>query len=483
MKKFFVVLFLFFSAVSHAYDFEVDGLFYDILSTEERTVEVSGQSGSIFIPVMDKVIPNKVAFNGITYFVIGIKKNACLHCQSVVVSDGIKYIQEQAFYRCLESLYIPKSIDTIGESVIELDGGAYTNDTLRIYIEDLSSWLKIDFGSERFTFTVGGAAPWYWDVEASFFRFRDNDLFIVFYLNSSLIREVEIPDTIKEIKAYTFSSFHELSSIVIPNSVTSIGRGAFDDCLSLSSISFPSTLKRIGKTAFMGCINLGAITIPKDIELIDQGAFLECNNLASVEIESSTPPKMEMGFDWHNNVSFGAFDAETVNNASLYVPKGTKSLYQNVEGWKAFKHICDNESCIRFQDLQAKKFSVGLADTDNDEEVIPEELAAVRNITTALRNNSAIRTFNEFQYFKAVEEIPANAFYGCNNLRSIILPEHIKTIGNQAFRGCNSLASIVIPEGVTHIGASAFDGCSSLTSVVIPESAESIDVSAFANCI
>ena len=55
-------------------------------------------------------------------------------------------------------------------------------------------------------------------------------------------------------------------------------------------------------------------------------------------------------------------------------------------------------------------------------------------------------------------------------------------IGERAFYGCNSITSIIIPEGVTSIGDSAFYGCSSLTSVTIPNSVTSIGSGAFHAC-
>ena len=64
----------------------------------------------------------------------------------------------------------------------------------------------------------------------------------------------------------------------------------------------------------------------------------------------------------------------------------------------------------------------------------------------------------------------------------VVIPEGVKSIGNEAFWGCSSLASIVIPKGVKSIGWKAFAGCSSLTSVVIPRSVTGIGKDAFGEC-
>ena len=46
------------------------------------------------------------------------------------------------------------------------------------------------------------------------------------------------------------------------------------------------------------------------------------------------------------------------------------------------------------------------------------------------------------------ETIPENAFSGMTKLKSVVLPETVKSIGKNAFKGCKSLESINLPENV-----------------------------------
>ena len=81
-----------------------------------------------------------------------------------------------------------------------------------------------------------------------------------------------------------------------------------------------------------------------------------------------------------------------------------------------------------------------------------------------------------------VTSIDSCAFYWCNRLTRITLPNTITSIGDRAFYQCTNLRSITIPEGVTSIGNYAFDNCSSLTSITLPNTITSIGNYAFWGC-
>jgi uncharacterized repeat protein (TIGR02543 family) len=104
---------------------------------------------------------------------------------------------------------------------------------------------------------------------------------------------------------------------------------------------------------------------------------------------------------------------------------------------------------------------------------------------------------------KPVTVIGRDAFAGCDELTSVVLPdtvtdigawafaqsgitgiefpEGLKTIGDYAFYGCEGLTSIVIPSGVTSIGAGAFMNTINLAEVTIPSSVTSIGTDAFSS--
>ena len=82
----------------------------------------------------------------------------------------------------------------------------------------------------------------------------------------------------------------------------------------------------------------------------------------------------------------------------------------------------------------------------------------------------------------SVTSIGKEAFSSCDSLQSITIPNSVKSIGNRAFYLCESLQSVTIPNSVTSIGDAAFWGCKYLQSITIPNSVKSIGNSAFCSC-
>ena len=88
----------------------------------------------------------------------------------------------------------------------------------------------------------------------------------------------------------------------------------------------------------------------------------------------------------------------------------------------------------------------------------------------------------EAEIGSAVTSIGSSAFYYCNMLKSVTIPDSVTSIEDAAFIMCSGLTSVTIPSSVTSIGYEAFSGCSGLTSVTIPSGVTSIGYYAFSDC-
>lgn len=82
----------------------------------------------------------------------------------------------------------------------------------------------------------------------------------------------------------------------------------------------------------------------------------------------------------------------------------------------------------------------------------------------------------------SVISIENGAFFNCTGLTSINIPDSVSVIDDTTFSGCEGLTSITIPNNVTTIGSSAFFRCVGLTSITIPDSVSTIGDRAFIDC-
>ncbi|EGC8431278.1 leucine-rich repeat domain-containing protein [Listeria monocytogenes] len=81
-----------------------------------------------------------------------------------------------------------------------------------------------------------------------------------------------------------------------------------------------------------------------------------------------------------------------------------------------------------------------------------------------------------------VTSIGPYAFYSCDDLTEVNIPESVNSIGASAFSGCLDLTKVTMSDNVTSMGSKAFYGCTRLIEVTISEGVTSIESETFYNC-
>lgn len=66
-----------------------------------------------------------------------------------------------------------------------------------------------------------------------------------------------------------------------------------------------------------------------------------------------------------------------------------------------------------------------------------------------------------------IQEIGDDAFFRCDALNSLSIPDSVSVIGDSAFAWCDSLLSVSIGSGIQQLGSNPFFGCAKLSRIDI----------------
>jgi hypothetical protein len=284
----------------------------------------------------DIAIPEEVVFEGHVYQV----KNIDLHA-----FNACKY-KENA----LESLTIPASITSIHGEAIVSEGNELC--LKKMSIPSWDWWFEIaptrkgryshfwaldevdDFIGVADHLFVGGV-----ECDLSNFVFPQDKTIVPrnTFRAVKKLKQITLPNTLKAIGDYAFYNAG-LTSIEIPSGVDSIGEMAFALCTEIKEIVIPDQVRHLGTGVFCGCMNLSSLTIGRNWD--QQNSLFD-----GIYPGGGTPPLKVIVSKITEPINFNPnfFDYYIYNEATLYVPIGTKDAYLQCEGWNRFKNIVEGE--------------------------------------------------------------------------------------------------------------------------------------------
>lgn len=233
-----------------------------------------------------------------------------------------------------------------------------------------------------------------------------------------------------------------IPSTIEGHSVVKIGKSAFKDCVNLTSLSMPDTITEIGDLAFVYCVNLKSVTLSNKLTTIGAGAFQWCEKLESIYIPNSVKIIGKSAFSICQKLT------------NVIVPNSVVTI-----GLGAFY------GCTNLESITLPFLGESILTTKNT------NFGYIFGAEDYQKQNSYISSkLKEVIITAPCNKIDKNAFFGCKNITTILLPSTLIEIGDWGFYYCENLENIVLPDGLLKIGSFIFYGCKKITSVEIPDS-------------
>lgn len=426
-----------------AYDFEVDGIYYNVVSLSDRTcsitykekVEVNGLRGG-FNDYSKEIltIPSTVEYAGQTLSVIGINVQAYEYntaIKKVIIPNTIQWLHQECFDECT----------SLEEVVIEEGDGILKFYKLgRTFYFSKCPITKLFIGRQIEKEDDSGLAPFAELTKLNDVEFSDKVTSLVngMFGDCTSLTEITLPESCTAIGKYAFAGCTNLKTVNIKGNLSEIQTSAFSECASLSNINLGSlsvlgesafnkctSLTKIEwtgeptilpKNAFMGCKSLKEFTIPATVTTIDEGVFNGCESLSSISIPASvTQIKMKAFADCSNLKKFVIEDAnEKLILASTFqhddnsiFGQQTNDVIEQLEIYRPISNYYD----LVFSNLKTIRFGDGFGSVNYNPSNLDFMQSPLESIYSNLDNPPSIGPygFSTNQYMTVPVFVPTES--------------------------------------------------------------------------
>lgn len=286
--------------------------------------------------------------------------------------------------------------------------------------------------------------------------------------NNQKVQFVVIPKSVKRLEAYVFWGCNNLEEVVLGKGLTAVDEYSFAGCTGLKQITIPENIQSIDAQAFAGCVNLTDIYIPATVTGIAEDAFLNCDNVTIHADEGSMAAQFAQKLAEQKNrdplvtaapvqtptaVSRPDTQATTEPVSTATPAPAATPVPGNVLGSTI---IVGNHALVMVHPGE-EKVQQGYTEPEAGQETGEEQ-----DITAETENG----------------KVPEWMYYRNQSVSAVTIPEGTTEIGRFAFSR-SSLRTVTIPEGVTVIDYAAFYHCDNLDNVILPDTVNTVGAKAF----
>lgn len=286
--------------------------------------------------------------------------------------------------------------------------------------------------------------------------------------NNQKVQFVVIPKSVKRLDAYVFWGCNNLEEVVLGKGLTAVDEYSFAGCTGLKQITIPENIQSIDAQAFAGCVNLTDIYIPATVTGIAEDAFLNCDNVTIHADEGSVAAQFAQKLAEQKNrdplVTAAPVQTPTAvsrpDTQATTEPVSTATpapVATPVPGNVLGSTIIVGNHALVMVHPGEEKVQQGYTEPEAGQETGEEQ-----DITAETENG----------------KVPEWMYYRNQSVSAVTIPEGTTEIGRFAFSR-SSLRTVTIPEGVTVIDYAAFYHCDNLDNVVLPDTVNTVGAKAF----